>query len=75
MLVYKIRGPDFDLQRGEEHHIIEQKKDGFSLQHTSGTQLSSKQEEATAGTRVPNRLHIGKNSVMNNNQITKGKTK
>lgn len=31
MLVYKIRWPDFDLQRGEEHHTKEQKEDGSSL--------------------------------------------
>lgn len=44
MLIYKIRGPDFDLQRGEEHRIIEQKEDGFSLQRAAGTEPFSKQK-------------------------------
>ena len=37
--------PDFDLQRGEEHRIIEQKEDGFSLQRAAGTEPSSEQRK------------------------------
>lgn len=45
MLVYKIRGPHLDLQRGEEHCVIEQKRDDFSLQCAAGSEPSSKQRK------------------------------
>jgi len=45
MLICKIRGPDFDLKRGEEHCVTEQEEDGFSLQHAAGTEPSSEQRK------------------------------
>lgn len=45
MQVYKIRRPDFDLQRSKEHCMIEQEEDGFSLQHAAGNEPSSKQRK------------------------------
>lgn len=74
MVVYKIRWPDSDPQRGDEHGIIEQKENGFS--HVLlGLSRPLSRESNCRHLCAKEIWHIGKNSVMNNNQITKGKIK